>query len=450
MYYENQHQFNMRNMNRSFIILLTFSFLLSCSRFVEETRQVNEENVFQFAEMPFQRFESKDNLREVVSHGTSVKTKGMESEIIASLFVPIKCVDVQKDPVLLYECLRRGVMDTNNDLSLYELLGYDELIPNENFASLLNARGEICVGDIMYKISPRGTYYFPVSVRDSFERKYAEYEQQDGEEIAKDTYLIDTEVYRFDTFKDDSDIVSFSLFQNGGNYDNSSVTKSDPSFPYFNWSSYPTYTGSVNTYFNNQLVTYSLPNNRRVRTKIYHHDYVVYDERGATLKCQKSGLGWSAVTSNALMLTWKNIILKTSYGTGEIPPPSNIIPTYVTETVTYMDHSETLMTIRGYVIPDTQLNSVVTGGASTLRSIILNATGFDINNCRLVILQGHDYIQVFYAGSWHVSGENVKEVKMALAEQWMGATAQPLGGQFWYQALDDNNNLGALRVGTAF
>jgi len=398
--------------------------------------------------MDIRVFDSERSLFDAINQGVEAQTKGYNTDDFNSLFTPIKDVAVSSDPILLFECSRRGITELDSNNSLYDLLGYDDLVPNESFARLLNPRGEIRVGEQIYKISPRGTYFFPATKREEFERRYAEFEQQKGEEIREDTYLIDSDVYRFDTFKNDVEISS--LFQYQEETENKCITKSDPSFPPFSWSSYPTYYGSASNYLNNQMFTYSLPNNRRVRTKVYHHDYVVYDERGATLKCQKSGLGWSAVTSNALMLTWKNIILKTSYGTGEIPPPSNIIPTYVTETVTYMDHSETLMTIRGYVIPDTQLNSVVTGGASTLRSIILNATGFDINNCRLVILQGHDYIQVFYAGSWHVSGENVKEVKMALSEQWMGATAQPLGGQFWYQALDDNNNFGALRVGTAF
>lgn len=436
-------------MKKLFIIPFTLSVLVCCTRIEQETQlQVDEKWDSPQMEISLKVFESKEELREGINSVNMENTKGAVNSNFTSLFTPAKSVDMQNDPVLSYEWSRCGVQNENSSLTIYELFGYDELVPNEGFAKLLNARGEVCVRDTIYKISPRGTYFFPISKQEEFEKNYSKYEQIDGVEIRDRMYRIDADVYRYDTFNDIDEEYAFTVISNdeGVSY----LTKSDPSFPYINWSSFPLYVGSVNDYFRNQVLTCSLPNNRRVRTKIYHNDYIIYDERGATLKCQKSGLGWSAVTSNALMLTWKNIILKSSHAAGELAPPSNIIPTFVRETVSYMGQNETLMTIRGYVIPDNLLNSVVSGGASTFRSIVLNATGIDTNNCRLFVLKGHEYIQTFYLGSWHVSGSNVKEVKMALSENWMGSTAQPLGGQFWYQALDDNNNLGALRVGTAF
>lgn len=61
-----------------------------------------------------------------------------------------------------------------------------------------------------------------------------------------------------------------------------------------------------------------------------------------------------------------------------------------------------------------------------------------------------EVVPINFVGSWFVSASNTKEKAMALSEEVMGRTYVPVGGQFWYQALDDNGNLGALRVGTAF
>ncbi len=46
----------------------------------------------------------------------------------------------------------------NEKLTYYEALGYADLVPNENFAKLLNNRGEIIVDDSLYRITPLGTF----------------------------------------------------------------------------------------------------------------------------------------------------------------------------------------------------------------------------------------------------------------------------------------------------
>ncbi|MBE6263690.1 MAG: hypothetical protein E7104_07030 [Prevotella sp.] len=43
-------------------------------------------------------------------------------------------------------------------MTYYEALGYEDLVPNENFAKLLNNKGEIVVDDSLYRITPIGTF----------------------------------------------------------------------------------------------------------------------------------------------------------------------------------------------------------------------------------------------------------------------------------------------------
>jgi hypothetical protein len=67
--------------------------------------------------------------------------------------------DYEKDPILSYEISQIVEDELDPEKSIYRLLGYNELVPNEDFARLLNVRGEFCVGDTIYKVSPKGTYF---------------------------------------------------------------------------------------------------------------------------------------------------------------------------------------------------------------------------------------------------------------------------------------------------
>lgn len=430
-------------MNKNLLLAFGLLTLVGCNRGVIIPNGHGDTD-----DMSYLSFESAEILRqEIVGGAHGVETKSQGGGNYVTLFSSVKDIDIQNDPILSYEYTIYGNKSLDEKASLYYRLGYDELVPNKGFAQLINARGEFAVGDTMYKISPRGTYHFPVSLREEFEKNYAGYETQNGVLVSDKTYELAPSIFRYDTFGDSEEVTEgdYVLCDIGHG-----ITKSDP-IPAPLWSEYPVYRTSADKCFNNQVFTYSLPGNRRVRTKVYHHDYVVYDERGSTLKCQKSGfLGWSAVTSEALMITWKNIILQGGHSPGELAPPSNTIPTIVMTTTSYMGYNEPLAEIRGYVLPENLYNGVVIGGNPTLRSIIQNATGFDIGNTRLLRLVGHDFVQIIHVGTWSVSGVNTNEIAMALSEMVMGRTFVPVGGQFCYQALDDNGNVGALRVGTAF
>lgn len=429
-------------MNKYYFFFLFLFAVVCCSRVEPEaiTRQ----------EITYRVFDSRESLNEAIDRGVEMNTKSADHSTSLSLFASLNECEVQTDPILSYECSRAGVTDYQTDQAVYDLLGYDELVPNENFARLLNPQGIICVRDTLYKISPRGTYYFPASAKTLFEQKYPEYEQMNGVIIADDTYLIDTNVYRFDTFKEEYPILTAEYILNDAGIDSNISVTPDRSWPSYSWSNYPTYSGSASDYLNNQVFTYTLPSNRRMRTKVFHYDYVVYDVRGVTLKCQKHGtFGWSEVTSNALLITMNNLVVQLPYGGENAPLSSAPLNSFAT-TEEYFGETVQELVIEGYELPDNQINNVVTGGRPTLRSIVLSDTGIDIINYRVVRFRVHEHIRIVFTGAWPFPGTNTDEVRKILFNHVAGRAAKPLGGQFWYQALDDNYNFGALRVGTAF
>lgn len=53
-----------------------------------------------------------------------------------------------------------SITRSNDEETFYEKMGYDTLVPNQNFARLINPNGEIIVKDTIYKITPNGTYFY--------------------------------------------------------------------------------------------------------------------------------------------------------------------------------------------------------------------------------------------------------------------------------------------------
>ena len=60
----------------------------------------------------------------------------------------------------------------NESLTYYDILGLEDFIPNENFARLLNSKGEIIVNDSIYRITPWGTLCGKVEHRELIDNAY--------------------------------------------------------------------------------------------------------------------------------------------------------------------------------------------------------------------------------------------------------------------------------------
>ena len=415
-----------------------------CAAFISCSKQTQNMNVKEGQqEIAILSYNSQESLKEAIRNSDSSITKVYDMGIL-NLFTPLHEYDYLSDPILSYEYATYVNGDIEEQQPVYRVFGYDELIPNENFAKLLNIRGEIRVGSRIYKISPKGTYSFPESMHQQFLENYHVYEMNEGKQIDEKTYEVAPSIIRYNTFEESE---SSAVVYEGKDAENSCGTKALPSF---NWSQYPTYSGAASDYLDNQIFIYNMPN-RRMKTRVYHHNYLVYQERGAYVKCERGyTFGWRDAVSQNLALTWNNIIMQGAHNPTEMVPPSGSYMGYTTEQVTYEGVNVNMIVIRGYVIPSNSINSVVTGGKATLRALILNAVNVDINNYSIVRLVGHDYVQVVFLGTWNRFDSNVYEVKKVFTDDWFTGIPAFVGGQFMYAALADNGDFGAMRVGTAF
>lgn len=139
----------------SFMLLYVFC---SCSEeFMPHKVEGATTEKSQSKENGFLSLPSKGALQSAIEQGTitrSTLSNFVENGTFTSLLDEVSpnasCLDdlteEEKDTIL------------SQHLSYYEAFGYDELVPNENFAKLLNWKGEILVDDSLYRITPIGTF----------------------------------------------------------------------------------------------------------------------------------------------------------------------------------------------------------------------------------------------------------------------------------------------------
>lgn len=219
------------------------------------------------------------------------------NEKYVDLLEPVQNLPIATDPILRVDCrpLKEQALIENNDMSLYIAKGYDSLVPNIKVAKLLNARAEVMVDQTIYKISPRGTYYFPESKQKFFESNYERFETEEGIQMEENTYQLAEDIYRINTFEitevldaeaedlpddlpgvlDDDDLSTNIV--NTLNMTTRTVTTQIPPFerfPRFNADA-KTWLGKLwqSIFGRNRGYTYKLSKKHRMKGKFYYYNY---------------------------------------------------------------------------------------------------------------------------------------------------------------------------------
>lgn len=250
-----------------------------------------------------------------------VRTKSGESW---PLFEEFDVSLLSKDPILKAE-LGNSLFKTKDGgfpsgLTLYELAGYDTLVPNRALAALLNVRGEVQVGDTIYKISPKGTYFFHENLYDDF---VAEYHSPEAP-------ITTPGIYSEPTFNTYTGPGTRAPVTPAPGYD---IPAGEPYYlTGYDWSSSRVYDISAKTWLGKLFESFFGSNKRqhayfndnsRIRAGLYDYNYVIYRECGATVRFQRKygGFAWLQQQADELFLGWKNIIFKTKY---ETPLPAEL------------------------------------------------------------------------------------------------------------------------------
>lgn len=287
-------------------------------------------------------FFSKSSLEDAID-GYGVVTKSGTSAILEeSLLSPIENSRFVSDPILSVECSMLNIDPTSQSGSVFDVLGYDELVPNESFANLLNIRGEVEVQDTIYKVSPKGTYYFHKSDLNSFENNYRTISASELLPIGAGLYKVifdnqiqvDGDIYLKDTFENSCDVYNDGVIgtsyedENESNNNVSPVTKGNIDDRWtealdFDWNSFDKHYTDAHTWAGeliqgvigrNVSFEKEFDSKHRLKAKLYYYDYAVYSEIGALSKMQKKNwIGWSETDAQKIYQIWSNIVIWTPF-----------------------------------------------------------------------------------------------------------------------------------------
>ncbi len=291
-------------------------------------------------EIDMLNIDSKETVKKLVNQEESLTslTKSFTGNKIQNLLTEMNFIDYINDPVISVELRSLGISKPPTNINIYELLGYDNLVPNLNFAKLLNIRGEIMVRDTIYKISPAGTFYFHKSLLDYFENNYSNISAlEDFEKLTDRTYKREVNINKqvssiclYDTYAydDKEDLIpDFHMEE--------IETKISPIPPKneiidnnweeaqdIDWDSQPSYNTGANTvvgkwlegaFGRNKKYTSNFDSKHRIWAKLYYYDYVIYSEIGAKTKMQKKKVAWNKTKAEKLYLIWNSMVIKTDF-----------------------------------------------------------------------------------------------------------------------------------------
>ena len=164
--------------------------------------------------------------------------------------------------------------------TFYEAYGYDSLVPNQNFAKLLNTRGELEIGNYVIKITPLGTFKFPIGCEQEFEDLMKKGFKNSGDQNRDFFCKVSDNVYWIKTFSERKE--DYSLLYDGQ------------------------YEELPDSYFGDD----EGDTNKGSRAGVPEPDYGELGVQGWTDK--KNWIGWSKTRCDEMRVGWRHVLLKKS------------------------------------------------------------------------------------------------------------------------------------------
>ncbi|MBR5076377.1 MAG: hypothetical protein IKX28_05110 [Bacteroidales bacterium] len=356
--------------------------------------------------------------------------RSLSGSLKASLFSPVSSLNIEDDPILSCDFQDIPQVKATDVKSLFELGGYEDLVPEERLARLLNARAEIEIGGRVYKISPEGTYFFRKSFESGFNDKYSRLKNLKGTRIDDMTELLETGIFRYDTFRSDrpdpNETISLTY---------QAPTASGPTFgsdpvgptlvsqlQLLNFNAYPKYCSDAKTWLGNIIQSlvgrnksfdYSFSKDRRFTAKLYYYDYLFWTSIGAVTKYQKKGfLGiWGKTAASEIYLAWSDIILETDIKGNPLELPKNAGPITVVDKIYNKNtaRNENVAYVLGLYVKQEDIEKAIGAGLKSLLSTIRSKTGVDVSGKDKITLVGPQkyYTIIPHSGS---AKKNVAEL----------------------------------------
>lgn len=270
-------------------------------------------------------FENEEELNAIIALGDQEETGALTRGSLQGTVQPANFVSLVS--LMPYDASAKDV----EAQTYYEALGYDTLVPNINFAKLLNVRGEMEVERKIVKITPEGTFIVPKQneqlLIDFLDSKPDFDKIRSG--CVNKTCTLDGNIRYINTFEQKED--DYTLLS-AGNYSeldddyfdddyeekfggNTRSSSGEPNFNDFSVFSANRHTviGKLieNIIGSSKTHTINYNSKRRIRGSFYFYNYGVYSEIGVKgWTDKKNWIGWSKIASAELRVGWRNVLLK--------------------------------------------------------------------------------------------------------------------------------------------
>lgn len=259
----------------------------------------------------FLKFQNKECLKNAIENGTTRASLGLYGDDnFVSLMDKVKA----DDPYLNTISSEEKDYVLSNELSYYEMYGYDEILPNENFAKLLNSKGEIQVNDSVYRITNYGTLCANIECLSEMDKCY--------DKLLKDSVDFGGNAQ----IKLSPNVVLCNSFKKI-NFEQMATTRTNidnvPSDVYKYYTSDPaTFVGKL---WSDLTGDRSVKHNEftkgyRINGSLYDYDYLAYYESGVLVYMSKKrgGFfkkinGWKKIDADELIMSYKGITMVTDY-----------------------------------------------------------------------------------------------------------------------------------------
>lgn len=134
-------------------------FMLSCSNDQFDDVMAEElPDTLQSANNNIMEFASKEDFKMLLEKGFAEGTRAGANYRIPSKFISLKDVISPSADILKEMSEEERNYVIQNKLTYYDVLGYEDIIPNEDFAKMVNLEGELILQDSLYRITDMATF----------------------------------------------------------------------------------------------------------------------------------------------------------------------------------------------------------------------------------------------------------------------------------------------------
>lgn len=278
-------------------------------------------------------------------------------------------------------------------LTYYDILGLEDFVPNENFARLLNSRGEITVNDSIYRVTPWGTLCAKMENRDLIDKVYEQL-QNGTIDLTYNDYLtkINDEISLINSYS----YTAYTTERDGS--ESNFLPLSRTSTEQIPYNSFPRYSSESHTFvgkllgkvFGDRSVKHHdfMPG-YRVKGSLYDYDYGVYSEVGTFVasRRKRGGLlkkinGWKGTNAQELSITYRGIVLEMKTGLPDniqLPQKATMIRENVKLDMSGIGKQLFCIDICGKEITDAEVMKLAGTGLQSAMPILKRWLGRDVS-----------------------------------------------------------------------